>query len=128
MASASWLWAPLRYCGWSQWSCVESFWFDGSKVSKVLPQLIPNVALYENCTCIDGDHIELADERKLFLEGRGHKLEARAAGAIVQLVIQSLQNTPDSGHKSCKGLNSGVVRGTLTDVSDPRKDGRPAAV
>ncbi|XP_030448354.2 glutathione hydrolase 3 [Syzygium oleosum] len=101
---------------------------DAVEYPRVYHRLIPNVVLYENCTCIDGDHIELADERKLFLKGRGHKLEARAGGAIVQLVVQSLQNTPDSGRKSRKDLNSGVVRGTLTAVSDPRKDGRPAAV
>ncbi|XP_030530027.1 glutathione hydrolase 3 [Rhodamnia argentea] len=101
---------------------------DAVQYPRVYHRLIPNVVLYENWTCIDGDHIELADDRKLFLKGRGHKLEARAGGAIVQLVVQSLQNTLDSGHRSRKDLNSGVVRGTLTAVSDPRKDGRPAAV
>ncbi|KAI3422885.1 uncharacterized protein J3R85_011621 [Psidium guajava] len=101
---------------------------DAVQDPRIYHRLIPNVVLYENLTCIDGDHIELADDRKVFLKGRGHKLEARAGGAIVQLVVQSLQNTLDSGLKSRKELNSGVVRGSLTAVSDPRKDGRPAAV
>lgn len=101
---------------------------DAVKDPRVYHRLIPNVVMYENCTCINGIHIELSDKRKLFLKGIGHQLEAIAGGAIVQLVVQNLQDTLDLGRKSRKGLNSGIVRGTLTAVSDPRKDGKPAAV
>ncbi|KAL3744850.1 hypothetical protein ACJRO7_014025 [Eucalyptus globulus] len=101
---------------------------DAVQYPRVYHRLIPNVVHYENYTCINGNHIELADERKLFLKERGHKLEAKAGGGIVQLVVHSLQSTLDSGHMSCEDFNSGVVHGTLTAVSDPRKHGRPAAV
>lgn len=97
-------------------------------------QLIPNVVLYENFTCIDGNRIEFSEERKLFLKERGHELEARSSGAIVQLVVQNLGDSTDRnrisfGRRIGKDSNNvGVFRGTLTAVSDPRKDGRPAAV
>nr|GEX99666.1 gamma-glutamyltranspeptidase 1 [Tanacetum cinerariifolium] len=54
-------------------------------------QLIPNVVYYENWTVIDGDHIELSEDRKKFLVERGHELEPKAGGAICQLVIQKLK-------------------------------------
>ncbi|KAL5768703.1 hypothetical protein ACOSQ2_015486 [Xanthoceras sorbifolium] len=96
---------------------------------RVYHKLIPNVVLYENWTMIDGDHIELADERKLFLEERGHQLEAKAGGAITQLIVQSLQNPVDIGRKNGKDIkNDHIFHGTLIAVSDPRKDGKPAAV
>lgn len=85
---------------------------------------------------IDGDHIELAEDRKLFLEERGHQLEAEAGGAIVQLVVQTSQNPikdkDNVGRKFGKDINDAAERhvfhGKLIAVSDPRKDGRPAAV
>lgn len=78
---------------------------------------------------IDGDHIELADERRLFLEDRGHQLQAKAGGAITQLIVQSLQNPVYIGRKYGKDIKNGnVFHGTLTAVCDPRKDGKPAAV
>ncbi|KAK1551179.1 hypothetical protein Q3G72_031547 [Acer saccharum] len=96
---------------------------------RVYHRLIPNVVMYENLTMIDGDHIQLADERKLFLEGRGHQLEAKAGGAITQLIVQSLQNPVDLGRKNGKDTKIGnIFHGKLTAVSDPRKDGKPAAV
>ena len=91
-------------------------------------QLIPNVVCYENWTVIDGYHIELSDERRIFLKERGHQLKAQAGGAIVQLVVQTLQNHIYMGRKSGKYSNANLFHGTLTAVSDPRKDGRPAAV
>ena len=66
---------------------------------------------YENWTVIDGYHIE----------GSGR-------GAIVQLVVQTLQNHINMGRKSRKDFNANLFHGTLTAVSDPRKGGRPAAV
>ncbi|CAN1822256.1 Glutathione hydrolase 3 [Linum perenne] len=84
---------------------------------RVYHDLIPNVVKYENWTVICGNHIELAEERKAFLKERGHQLSANPGGAIVQLVVQSLQNPVDAG-----------IHGMLTAVSDLRKDGRPAAV
>ncbi|KAJ9183868.1 hypothetical protein P3X46_007670 [Hevea brasiliensis] len=93
---------------------------------RVYHKLIPNIVQYENFTVIDGDHIEVAEETKLFLEEKGHQLEAKALGAIVQLVVQTLQNPIAMGRKNGKG--SKIFHGTLTAVSDPRKDGRPAAI
>ena len=91
-------------------------------------QLIPNIVCYENMTVIDGDHIELSDERKLFLQQRGHQLQAQAGGAITQLIVQTLQNPANIGRKSGKNSNEQIFHGRLTAVSDPRKDGKPAAV
>ncbi|XP_016477075.1 glutathione hydrolase 3 [Nicotiana tabacum] len=96
---------------------------------RVYHELIPNVVLYENWTCIDGDHIELSDEKKHFLEERGHQLEAHNGGAICQLIVQNLPNSPlKLGRRSGKEYKNGVFRGMLVAVSDPRKDGRPAAI
>lgn len=92
-------------------------------------QLIPNTVVYENWTVIDGEHIELSDESKRFLKERGHQLQPQAGGAVIQLVVQTLQNPVDSGRKKQReSSNAPIFLGTLTAVSDPRKDGRPAAV
>ncbi|XP_020536628.1 glutathione hydrolase 3 isoform X2 [Jatropha curcas] len=96
---------------------------------RVYHKLIPDTVMYENWTVIDGDHIELAEETKKFLEEKGHQLEGKAGGAIVQLVIQNLQKTVNMGRKNGRELNEPrILYGKLTAVSDPRKDGRPAAV
>ncbi|XP_016472806.1 glutathione hydrolase 3-like [Nicotiana tabacum] len=96
---------------------------------RVYHELIPNVVLYENWTCIDGDHIELSDEKKHFLEERGHQLEAHNGGAICQLIVQNLPNSHlKLGRRSGKEYKNGVFHGMLVAVSDPRKDGRPAAI
>lgn len=89
-------------------------------------QLIPNVVSYEDWTVVDGEHIELSEERKQFLRERGHQLKAKGGGAICQLVVQNLTNTLDLGRKIIRADN--IVRGTLTAVSDPRKGGWPAAM
>ncbi|KAJ9538928.1 hypothetical protein OSB04_031661 [Centaurea solstitialis] len=89
-------------------------------------QLIPNVVHYENWTVIDGDHIELSDDRKKFLEERGHELEPKAGGAICQLIVQTLKKKPNE-NRNLRYNETRVFRGMLTAVSDPRKDGRPAA-
>lgn len=65
-------------------------------------QLIPNVVLYENWTVIDGDHIELSEEKRLFLAERGHQLQAKAGGAISQLVVQTLDKPIEMGRKNGK--------------------------
>ncbi|KAE9448739.1 hypothetical protein C3L33_19369, partial [Rhododendron williamsianum] len=104
---------------------------DAVQNPRVYHKLIPNVVLYENWTVIDGDHIELPDERKHFLEERGHQLQARSGGAICQLVVQNLGNNNafEMGRKHGKvPPHDQIFHGTLTAVSDPRKDGRPAAV
>ncbi|CAK9152776.1 unnamed protein product [Ilex paraguariensis] len=95
---------------------------------RVYHELIPNVVTYENWTVFDGEHIELSNKKKQFLEERGHQPEARAGGAICQLLVQNLQNLIDMGRKNGKVGKDEVFRGTLTAVSDPRKDGRPAAL
>lgn len=96
---------------------------------RVYHKLIPNTVLYENWTVIDGKHIELAGDRKAFLEERGHQLLAQAGGAIVQLVVQTLQSPIDvDSENSRDSVNAQIFHGTLTAVSDPRKDGRPAAI
>lgn len=96
---------------------------------RVYHKLIPNTVLYENWTVIDGKHIELAGDRKAFLEERGHQLLAQAGGAIVQLVVQTLQSPIDVDSENARdSVNAQIFHGTLTAVSDPRKDGRPAAI
>ncbi|KAK9101170.1 hypothetical protein Scep_024600 [Stephania cephalantha] len=89
---------------------------------RVYHKLIPNVVLYENWTIMDGNHIELSEDNKLFLLERGHELKGRPGGAICQLIVQNLTNS-----SSMEGENQ-VFHGTLIAVSDPRKDGRPAAL
>ncbi|XP_047321825.1 glutathione hydrolase 3-like [Impatiens glandulifera] len=101
---------------------------------RVYHKLIPNTVLYENWTVIDGDHIELAEERKKFLEERGHQMEAKKGGAICQLIVQTITDDYDDvnqmGRKYGKPSSNDkrFAHGVLTAVSDPRKDGRPAAV
>ncbi|KAL9681440.1 hypothetical protein QQ045_013223 [Rhodiola kirilowii] len=100
---------------------------DAVQSPRVYHRLIPNVVMYENWTVIDGEHIELSDERKQFLTARGHQLQSKAGGAICQLVVQTFPTLIDMGRKY--GLsNQQTLHGTLTAVSDPRKDGKPAAV
>ncbi|XP_022749885.1 glutathione hydrolase 3-like [Durio zibethinus] len=93
---------------------------------RIYHRLIPNVVSYENLTVIDGDHIELAEETKIFLKEKGHQLVAKSGGAVVQFVVQTLQNPIKMGRKN--GNDSNIYHGTLTAVSDPRKDGKPAAL
>ncbi|XP_058108049.1 glutathione hydrolase 3 isoform X2 [Magnolia sinica] len=95
---------------------------------RVYHKLIPNVVLYENWTVIDGEHIELSEDNKIFLEERGHHLKAQATGAISQLVVHNLQNQLLNMGRKHTGFNSGVFHGLLTAVSDPRKDGQPAGL
>ncbi|XVF88667.1 hypothetical protein PTKIN_Ptkin19aG0068800 [Pterospermum kingtungense] len=95
---------------------------------RIYHRLIPNVVCYENWTVIDGDHIELAKETKIFLAEKGHQLVAQSGGAIVQFVVQTLQNQNpiEMGRKYGKDTN--IFHGKLTAVSDPRKDGKPAGL
>ncbi|KAL7096848.1 hypothetical protein ACP275_10G106100 [Erythranthe tilingii] len=95
--------------------------------ARVYHRLIPNVVSYENWTVVDGEHIELSEERKEFLRERGHQLEAKAGGAICQLVVQNLTTNRVDGLGRKTKLDN-VVRGVLTAVSDPRKGGWPAAM
>ncbi|CAN8326436.1 unnamed protein product [Cochlearia groenlandica] len=104
---------------------------------RVYHKLIPNVVRYEELTTIKGDHIGVTEETKKFLEQRGHELEAQSGGAIVQLVVQSFKKEEDKeemileiGRKFPKDSDkkSKPLKGLLTAVSDPRKDGKPAAV
>ena len=90
-------------------------------------QLIPNVVSYENLTVIDGEHIELPEETVIFLEERGHQLKADGIKAICQLITQTFEGSVDLGRKNGRGSPGSVNFGTLTAVSDPRKDGKPAA-
>nr|GFB68205.1 glutathione hydrolase 3-like [Tanacetum cinerariifolium] len=92
---------------------------------RVYHKLIPNVVYYENWTVIDGDHIELSEDRKKFLVERGHELEPKGGGAICQLVIQKLKKL--HVNRKLRYDHQHTIKGTLTAVSDPRKDGRPAA-
>ncbi|MCL7023742.1 hypothetical protein MKW94_011484 [Papaver nudicaule] len=103
---------------------------------RVYHLLTPNVVLYENWTVIDGEHIEVSEEKRSFLKERGHMLVGRPTGAICQLVVQNL-GTPIEKEKKATGMerihvneddNQEVFHGMLTAVSDPRKNGRPAAV
>ncbi|KAL8137029.1 hypothetical protein V2J09_003030 [Rumex salicifolius] len=96
---------------------------------RVYHKLQPNVVFYENVTVIDGEHIELSNERKAFLKERGHQLTRIGVGAVTQLVVQTLDDSVDLGRKNGRFHNDGsVYHGILTAVSDPRKDGKPAAM
>lgn len=86
------------------------------------------MVLYENYTVIDGNHIELSEERRLFLQERGHQLKSQAGGAITQLVVQNLEKPNEMGRKIGKVSNAQIFHGTLIAVSDLRKNGRPAAI
>lgn len=88
-------------------------------------QLVPNVVSYENWTVVDREHIELSEKLKDFLRERGHQLQAKAGGAICQLVVQNLTAAAGLGRK---GRGDDVLRGVLTAISDPRKGGKPAAM
>ncbi|KAL9669248.1 hypothetical protein QQ045_006791 [Rhodiola kirilowii] len=86
-------------------------------------QLWPNVAQYENWTLINGQHIELKKKRTAFLKSRGHELQEMAEAAICQLISQKqeilqTENVPNMPKK----------KRIFIAVSDPRKDGKPAAV
>lgn len=74
---------------------------------------------------VDGEHIELSEERKQFLRERGHELEPLAGGAICQFVVQDLKGTANFSRKV---RNNNVFHGLLTAISDPRKGGCPAAM
>ncbi|CAN6466000.1 unnamed protein product [Victoria cruziana] len=94
---------------------------------RVYHKLVPNTVLYENWTLINGKHIELPDDTKLFLKQQGHELTAQASGAICQLVVHSLQNpVMRKGNRKENFLLKQVFHGMLTAVSDPRKNGNPA--
>ncbi|KAE8688437.1 Gamma-glutamyltranspeptidase 3 [Hibiscus syriacus] len=93
---------------------------------RIYHKLIPNVVSYENWTCIDGDHIEFAEETEIFLRAKGHQLEPKSGGAIVQFVVQTLQEPIVAGRKF--GKDSYIFHGKLTAVSDPRKDDKPAGL
>ena len=104
-------------------------------VIDLLLQLIPNVVQYENFTAINGDHIGVTKNSEMFLAERGHELEEISGGAIVQLIVQSYKEEEDEmiielgrklGKDSSKRLKP--FKGLPTAVSDPRKDGKPAAV
>ncbi|KAL1210662.1 Glutathione hydrolase 3 [Cardamine amara subsp. amara] len=98
--------------------------------ARVYHRLIPNVVHYENFTAINGDYIGVTEDTKIFLAERGHELKAVSSGAIVQLIVQSFKEEEEEmilefGRKI--GKKSKPLKGLLTAVSDPRKDGKPAA-
>ncbi|KAI3908737.1 hypothetical protein MKW98_029287 [Papaver atlanticum] len=100
------------------------------KQPRVYHQVVPNVVLYENWTVINGEHIELSNKNRRFLTERNHTLQPQPSGAICQLVMQNLEKPiqkKKGGRKYGHGRDE-VFHGMLTAVSDPRKNGRPAAV
>ncbi|XP_057544555.1 glutathione hydrolase 3 isoform X2 [Amaranthus tricolor] len=96
--------------------------------ARVYHKLIPNVVSYENVTVLDGEHIELPEQTRLFLEKRGHQVKPIGIAAICQLIVQTFESSVDLGHKTGRKFIGDTYLGTLTAVSDPRKDGRPAAI
>uniref|UniRef100_A0A7N0UWP0 Glutathione hydrolase n=1 Tax=Kalanchoe fedtschenkoi TaxID=63787 RepID=A0A7N0UWP0_KALFE len=94
---------------------------DAVHSARVYHQLVPNVVEYENWTLLDGEHIEVREKLRDFLKKRGHELKGVPEGAICQLIVQKLRQK--------RIFKEGENRkGILIAVSDPRKDGRPAAV
>nr|XP_043628418.1 glutathione hydrolase 3-like [Erigeron canadensis] len=98
---------------------------DAVQSPRVYHKLVPNVVYYENWTVIDGDHIELSDDLKQFLGERGHILEPKSGGAVSQFIVQTLKKPIEN--RKVTSDHKQVLKGMLTAVSDPRKDGRPAA-
>ncbi|KAK9131070.1 hypothetical protein Sjap_011557 [Stephania japonica] len=99
--------------------------------SRVYPLLTPNVVTYENWTLTDGNHIELSEDDKLFLQERGHEMMGKPRGAICQFIVQSLTNSSkEAGNPVFHGtLTAEALQDSLTaTISYPRKDGRLAAV
>ncbi|VVB11171.1 unnamed protein product [Arabis nemorensis] len=105
--------------------------------ARVYHELIPNVVRYENFTAINGDRIGFTEDSKMFLEQRRHELKEISGGAIVQLIVQSLKEEKQEedmiieiARKFGKDYpkKPKQFKGLLTAVSDPRKDGKPAAV
>ncbi|XP_042385184.1 glutathione hydrolase 3-like [Zingiber officinale] len=92
---------------------------------RLFHKLIPNEVLYENFTASDGERFELAEDAKLFLEGRGHAMHGFANGAVTQFVVHNIQEPFMSLHRRIK---NNIIHGMLIAVSDPRKDGSPAGV
>ncbi|XP_058744356.1 glutathione hydrolase 3-like [Vicia villosa] len=95
---------------------------------RVYTKLLPVTVSFENMTAYNGDHIELSEESRLFLEDRGHQLEPCQIKSITQLIVHTPEAPINIHRKLGEGANSHVKYGTLTAVSDPRKGGRPAAV
>ncbi|WVZ15271.1 hypothetical protein V8G54_012837 [Vigna mungo] len=95
---------------------------------RIYHKLIPNVVSYENLTALNGDHIELSKEKRIFLEERGHILSECGALAVTQFVVQNPKTATDMNRKIGKNINLQSKHGTLIAVSDPRKGGCPAAV
>ncbi|XP_004513075.1 glutathione hydrolase 3 [Cicer arietinum] len=95
---------------------------------RVYTKLIPDCVCYENLTTHDGDHIEVSKESRLFLNERGHQLNASQALAITQLIVHTPKIPININRKIGEDTNSYVKHGTLIAVSDPRKGGCPAAV
>lgn len=69
-----------------------------------------------------GDHIELAEYYIAALKEKGHELESKSTGAIVQLVVQDLSRPAELHPKSATPFFR------LIGVSDLRKDGVPAGL
>ncbi|XP_011621064.1 gamma-glutamyltranspeptidase 3 [Amborella trichopoda] len=93
---------------------------------RVYHQLIPNEVSYENWTVLDGEHYELSGEAKLFLEKRGHELQAMENGGICQMVVHNLRRPTTAMLKRRSVGRNRVFHGMLTAVSDARKDGFPS--
>ncbi|GJU40188.1 glutathione hydrolase 3-like protein, partial [Tanacetum coccineum] len=93
---------------------------DAVQSPRVYHKLMPNVVYYENWTVIDGDHIELSDDRKKFLRKRGHVLRSKSGGAVSQLIVQTLKKPIEN--RSVSYNHNQVLKGMLTAISDPRKD------
>ncbi|KAG9458274.1 hypothetical protein H6P81_002782 [Aristolochia fimbriata] len=94
---------------------------------RVYHKLIPNVAIYEDWTVYDGDHILLSEEAVQFLASRGHVLSGLPRGSGCQLLVHDLSNSVMmKGEDGRRGFRNGVFHGKVIAVSDPRKDGKPA--
>ncbi|PRQ55351.1 putative gamma-glutamyltransferase, Omega peptidase [Rosa chinensis] len=91
--------------------------------------IIPAVTqVFINYFILGMEPLAAVQSPRVYHRERGHELQAKAEGAITQLIVQRLGNPIQMGRKCGRSSNENVFHGILTAVSDPRKDGRPAAV
>ncbi|KAL6847913.1 hypothetical protein ACP4OV_022041 [Aristida adscensionis] len=92
---------------------------------RIYHQLVPNVVTYGNETVAGDEVIALSGEarRGSSRSGGGHRLRSTGSGAVCQFIVHDVAAGTGGG-----GGGGGVVRGRITVVGNPRKDGYPAGL